>query len=50
MVGAAERQSAPEQKNQNNDHNYQAEASAIVMERRTHIEATPTEKKNQNNQ
>ena len=46
MVDAAKRQSAPEQKDQNNDHNYQAEASAIVMEWRTHIEATPAEKKN----
>ena len=40
-------QSAPKQKEQNDDHHYQAEATTIVMVWRTKIEATPTEKENQ---
>jgi hypothetical protein len=43
-------QSAPEQKDQNDDDHYQAEAPAIVMVRRTNIETASTEKENQNNQ
>jgi hypothetical protein len=41
--------SSPQQKNHNNDHDDQAETSAIVMEWRTHIEAAAAKKENQNN-
>jgi hypothetical protein len=50
MLDAAEQQSAPEQNDQKDDHQYQAEAPTIVMEWRANIEATPAEKENQNNQ
>jgi hypothetical protein len=50
MIDAAERQSAPEQNDQNHDHQYQTEAPAIVMEWRANIEATPTKKENENYQ
>jgi hypothetical protein len=43
-------QSASEQNDQNNDQYDQAEAAAIVMEWRTKIETTSTEKQNENNQ
>ena len=49
-VDAAERKSAPEQNDQNNDHHYEADAPTIVMERRPHIESTAAKKENQNNQ
>jgi hypothetical protein len=42
--------SSSQQKHHDDDHHYRAEASAVVMIRRAHIEATPTEQKNQNNQ
>ena len=45
-----ERQSAPQQKDDNNDHEYRAEASAIIMEGRPQIESAATKKKNQNHQ
>jgi hypothetical protein len=50
MIDAAEQQSAPQQNDQNDYHQYQAEAPAIVMEWRTNIEATTTKKENENNQ
>jgi hypothetical protein len=50
MLNAAEQQSAPEQNEQKDDHQYQAETPAIVMEWRTNVEATPAEKENENNQ
>ena len=43
-------QSASEQNDQNDDHQYQAEAPAIVMKWRANIEATATEKEDENNQ
>jgi hypothetical protein len=42
--------SPPEQKDQNYDHHYQAQAPTIVMEWRPHIESTAAEKENQYNQ
>jgi hypothetical protein len=50
LADAAGRHSAPEQNDQNHDHQYQAEAPAIVMEWRANIEAATTEKENENNQ
>ena len=41
--------SAPEQHDHNDDHQYQAKAPAVVMEWRASVEATTTEKDNQNN-
>lgn len=41
---------APQQKEYNNDHQYQAESAAIVMEGRPSIETTAAENENQNNQ
>jgi hypothetical protein len=41
-------ESSSEQKDQNNDHQYQAKAPAVVMVWRTSIEATAAEKENQN--
>ena len=43
-------QSAPQQKDYNNDHQYRAETSAVIMVGRTQIETTATKKENQNNQ
>ena len=42
--------SAPQQKDYNNYHQYRAEAPAIIMEGRAHIETAAAEKENQNNQ
>jgi len=36
--------SAPQQKDYNNDHQYRAEAAAIIVVRRPHIETTPAKK------
>jgi hypothetical protein len=45
-----ERQSAPQEKDDNNDHQNRAEAPAIIVEWGTQIESTTAEKKNQNDQ
>jgi hypothetical protein len=42
--------SSPQQKDNNNDYNDEAETATVVMEWRTHIEATAAKKENQNNQ
>jgi hypothetical protein len=42
-------ESAPEQDDQKDDHQYQAKAPTVVMVWRTSIEATTTRKENQNN-
>jgi hypothetical protein len=42
--------SAPQQKDYNNDYQYRAEASAIIVEWRTQIETAAAKKENQNNQ
>jgi hypothetical protein len=46
----ATRSGAPEEEDHNDDHQHQAEASAIVMVRRTSIESASAEKEYQNNQ
>ena len=43
-------ESAPEQHDQEDDHQYQAEAPAEVMVWRTSVETTPAEKENQSNE
>jgi hypothetical protein len=50
MADVVERRSAPQQKDDNNDHQNRAEAPAIIMERRTQIEPTAAEQENQNDQ
>jgi hypothetical protein len=41
---------APQQKDYNDDHQYRAETSAIIMVGSAHIETTASKKENQNNQ
>jgi hypothetical protein len=43
-------QSAPQQKDHNDDYQYRAESPAIIMVRSAQIETTAAEKENQNNQ
>jgi hypothetical protein len=42
--------SAPQQKDDNNDHQYRTEATAKIMVGRAKIEATSTKEEDQNNQ
>ena len=48
VLSGGREESAPEQNDQKDDHEYQAQPPPVVMEWRTSIEATTTEKENQN--